>query len=99
MIRFILYLLFLLTACVSFSQTYKVEEITVSCTPFSVEGLNSKYDDFSPFVYKDKLVFTSGRETSLVLSGENNWKKTGYINLFSVNLKNGLSDTTTYRNA
>jgi len=99
MIRSASLILLLTLATKGFSQTYKVEEITVTCTPFLIKGLNSKYDDFSPVVYGDKLVFTSGRETSLVLAGENNWKKTGHLNLFAANLKSNWSDTTTYRNA
>jgi outer membrane protein OmpA-like peptidoglycan-associated protein len=97
MTRSALHILFLLFTASAFSQTYKVEEISVSCTPFAIEGLNSKYDDFSPTVFHDKLVFASGRETSLVLSGENNWKKTGHVNLFAANMKSGWSDTSSYR--
>ncbi|MBI3136525.1 MAG: OmpA family protein [Bacteroidetes bacterium] len=95
--RSILFIALLIFTGNASTQTYKVEEITISCTPFSIEGLNSAYDDFSPVVINNQLVFTSGRETSLVLSGENNWKKTGHVNLFAVNLKNGWSDTSAYR--
>ena len=83
--------------CVS-GQTYKVEEVFITCTTYPVKGINSQYDDFSPAVVNNQLVFTSGRETDLVLAGENNWKKTGYMNLFTSDLKKGWSDTTAFKN-
>lgn len=89
---------FSLISLYSFGQTYQVEDVSVICTPHMATGLNSKYNDFSPVVVNNQLVFTSGRETDLVLSGENNWKKIGYLNLFSVDLKKDWSDTTDYKN-
>ena len=42
---------------------------------------------FSPVLYGDQLIFTSGRESNLVLQGENNWRKTGFYNIFSTKFK------------
>lgn len=80
-----------------YAQTYKVEEVTIRCTTFPAIDLNSKYDDFCATIVNDQLIFSSGRETSLVLAGENNWKKTGHTNLFVCPLPNGYSDTTQYK--
>ena len=98
MLRFVITSIVLAFAVNGLSQTYKVEEASITCTPFTIKGINSKYDDFSPVVTGDQLVFTSGREKDLVLAGENNWKKTGHLNLFATDLKKGWSDTSSYRN-
>jgi len=98
MLKIIFTLLILLTFTVVDGQTYKVEEVSISCTSFTIAGINSKYDDFCPTVVGDQLIFTSGRETDLVLTGENNWKSTGFMNLFVAQLKKGWSDTSTYKN-
>ncbi|UKN03208.1 OmpA family protein [Paracrocinitomix mangrovi] len=81
----------------SFAQTYKVEEVSYSFEIFEVKGLNSKFADFCPVIYNDQLVFTSGRESDLVLLGENNWKSTGYLNLFKADIKHGFGDTAVYK--
>lgn len=74
------------------SQTYKVEEVSYEFVVEEIMGINSKYDDFSPVLFNDQLIFTSGRESNLVLQGENNWGKTGFYNLFEVTLN--LKDST-----
>ena len=68
------------------AQTYKVEEVSYEFIIENISGVNSKYDDFSPVLFNDKIVFTSGRESNLVLQGENNWGKTGFYNLFIADL-------------
>jgi outer membrane protein OmpA-like peptidoglycan-associated protein len=80
----------------SSSQTYKVEEITYEFVVSEIEGLNSKYHDFSPIIYGEELIITSGRESNLVLQGENNWKNTGFLNVFSSKFKGELSATTSF---
>src|SRR5690606_12949556 len=77
------------------AQTYKVEEVSYDFSIEPISGVNSKYDDFSPVLFNNKLIFTSGRESNLVLLGENNWGKTGFYNLFVVDLK--LKDSSTYK--
>lgn len=74
------------------AQTYKVEEVSYDFQVKEIKGLNSKYDEFSPYFKDDQLIFTSGRESNLVLMGENNWRKTGFYNVFVANIKS--SDST-----
>jgi outer membrane protein OmpA-like peptidoglycan-associated protein len=98
MLKHLLLLPVLVAALSLYGQTYKVEEVTIECTTYSIKGINSNYDDFSPSVVNNQLIFTSGRETDLVHAGENNWKRTGYLNLFVTELKKGWSDTSSYKN-
>lgn len=80
----------------SLAQTYKVEEITYEFQIKEVNGVNSKYHDFSPVVYGDQLLITSGRESNLVLQGENNWKKTGFMNIFASSYKGEITADTKF---
>ncbi len=80
------------------AQTYKVEKVAMDFETFDTEGINSKYPDFSPVILGNKIIFTSGRESDLVLIGENNWKSTGFLNLFVADIKNGFSDSSEYKN-
>ncbi|MFN3917928.1 MAG: OmpA family protein [Flavobacteriales bacterium] len=58
----------------------------------------NKYDEFSPVVYGDKLIFVSNREFDARLYGENNWQKKKYYNLFVVDVKAHKDDTLAHRN-
>ena len=78
------------------AQTYKVEEITYDFEVKEIDGINSKYDDFSPVIFKNQLIITSGRESNLVLQGENNWGKTGFLNVFSSSFKGELNAETKF---
>lgn len=71
----------------SHAQTYKVEEVSFEFSIHPIQGINSKYDDFSPVWMNDQLIFTSGRESNLVLQGENNWRKKGFVNVFASDFK------------
>lgn len=90
MIKSIFTGLFIFFAIAGFGQTYKVEEVTYKFEIHPVQGINSQYNDFSPVALGDKLIFTSGRESNLVLEGENNWGKTGFINVFEASFKEGI---------
>lgn len=82
---------FLLALSVS-GQTYQILEVEIGCTPFEVDGMNSSGSDFSPFVSGEFLYITSSREYDLHNLGENNWKKSGYLNVFKTRLKGDVDE-------
>lgn len=78
------------------NETRKVE-ITYEIK--DLPGLNSEGFEFSPALYKDRIVFTSDREFDLVNIGENNWKKRTRLNLFVVDVKNFGNDSLEFSEA
>lgn len=84
-------ILVLFQTLIANAQTYKVEEVIYSFSFSEIPAINSRYDDFSPQLLDNQIIFTSGREANLVLKGENNWRKTGFYNVFSTEIKE--SDT------
>lgn len=89
--KFRLLILFLVALQLSFGQTYEVVEVQLEANVISLSGINSKYSDFSPFVFDSKLYFTSMREYDLYNLGENNWKNTGFLNVFEAELKGDIT--------
>jgi outer membrane protein OmpA-like peptidoglycan-associated protein len=85
--KYIIFTYTLLSSFGGLAQTYKVEEVLYTFGFIEVPKLNSTYDDFSPQMIGDQIIFTSGRESNLVLLGENNWGKTGFYNVFSATIK------------
>jgi len=55
-------------------------------------GINSDKSDFGPTYYKDKLVFTSGRDMVSVFARKNKWENQDYLRLFSSEIKIGQLD-------
>ena len=94
------YILTLLTLSnTSIGQTYEVIEMSLEAQPRELQGVNSKYSDFSPFVYQDQLFFTSMREYDLYHVGENNWSNTGFLNVFVSELKGEITAETKIKTA
>lgn len=54
---------------------------------YPMSGLNTFHSEFSPFVYDDKLMFTSARNEDLVNSNENSFSNEGYHTIFSAILE------------
>lgn len=82
--------LFLYVLCFSllgFSQTYEIVEVDIVCESSSIEGINSKGSDFSPFISNGEFYMTSSREFDKFNLGENNWKNSGYLNIFKAKIK------------
>ena len=48
----------------------------------NVESINSIYSDFSPFFYKDKLIFISDRDVDLMSDNNYSWTNFGYLDLY-----------------
>jgi len=46
-------------------------------------GINSEKSDFGPTYYRDKLMFTSGRDLVSVLGRKNKWENQDYLRLFT----------------
>ncbi|MEX1001380.1 MAG: OmpA family protein [Crocinitomicaceae bacterium] len=80
------------------AQTYEVVEVEISCTPKTIEGLNSEGSEFCPFVSGQTLYFTSNREYDLFNIGENNWKNSGYLNIFKAPLKSDIGTDMKFKN-
>jgi hypothetical protein len=86
LVRFLFIILFCTTS-IGFGQTYEILEVDIVCESFDLKGLNTKGSDFSPYVSGDDFYFTSSREYDLFNLGENNWTKSGYLNIFSGKIK------------
>ncbi|MCB9224184.1 MAG: OmpA family protein [Crocinitomicaceae bacterium] len=74
-------------AAISWGQTYEILEVEIQCEAFELKELNTPGSDFSPFVYGDQFYMTSSREYDLHNLGENNWKRSGYLNIFTGSIK------------
>lgn len=94
------YLFFLSCSLASFAQTYQVLEVemTAESKPLVDNDINTKGMEFAPFVSGDKIYFASNREFDLTNFGENNWKKSGYLNVFQADIKGGVSENSKIKN-
>lgn len=97
MLRVILFLFSFATLVVN-AQTFQVVEVEISCESKSIDGLNSKAADFSPFVNNGNFYFTSSREYDLMNLGENNWSKLNRLNIFSAKIKGDISENIKLKN-
>lgn len=73
------------------SQTYEIIEVEIECTPNSIPDFNTDAAEFCPYVYGDDIYFTSSREYDMHNFGENNWKRSGHLNMFKAEIKGELS--------
>ena len=60
---------------------------------FSIYGINTSYNEFSPVLYKDNFVFVSDREYDLKTLGEGNWNKTIHVNIFNAKFEDIFKDS------
>jgi outer membrane protein OmpA-like peptidoglycan-associated protein len=86
-----LFLFFALIGTFVSAQTYEVKDVTMSGSMTEIKEINSEGTDFSPYVFGDKLYFTSNREFDMFNLGENNWKNGGYLNIYSAQFKGDIS--------
>lgn len=90
---------FVNTPKVSASKDYRMESIrnsiknltqltAIDSANIKVASLsfNSEYSDFSPVIYKGKLVFTSDRISSSFVKRRHTWTDKNFTNLFYINL-------------
>jgi outer membrane protein OmpA-like peptidoglycan-associated protein len=52
-----------------------------------LDNINTPHAEFSPVVYKNKLVFTSDRSQDLVNNSTYSWDDTPYLNVFEAEIK------------
>ncbi|CAG5077913.1 OmpA family protein [Parvicella tangerina] len=50
--------------------------------PFTVEGINTEFNDFSPVIFRDQVVFTSDRPASVYDLSRNKWSDAPYLSIF-----------------
>lgn len=55
---------------------------------FGNAGINSEYSDYGSSFYKNKLVFTSARDTGFVSSKKHSWDNQSYTNLYCAEVDN-----------
>ncbi len=88
MIKKIITYCFLLVGSVAYTQTYKVVDVSFKTTSIQpLNKINTPGVEFSPVWINNTLVFTSSREFDLLAYGENNWKNSGYLNIYKSELK------------
>jgi len=75
---------YLLNAC-----DYEAELMTKSVSSYEIQDcdFNSASDDFSPFFYKNGLVFTSERDTNPIVHRTHNWTGNPFLELYYVDAK------------
>ena len=91
-------LFFGLFASVAFGQAYEIVEVEMVGNAAVIEEINTEGVDFAPFVTQNKLYFTSSREYDLFNVGENNWAKSGYLNIYMSEYKSEISATSKFKN-
>lgn len=66
------------------SQKDYLSEIKKNSGRYRIEnaGINSEFSDYGTAFYKDKLVFTSARDTGGISSRKHSWTNQSYTNLF-----------------
>lgn len=94
----ILFFFSLLLSLAGFSQTYEVIKVEIKCEAKPLtNSINSEGNDFSPYVYDNTLYFSSDRDPDIMLTGQNNWSRTKYINLYQATLKGDITPDTKMR--
>nr|MCU0347030.1 OmpA family protein [Saprospiraceae bacterium] len=74
----------LLNAC-----DYEAELMTKAITSYEITNcdFNSASDDFSPFFYKNGMVFSSERDTNPIIRRTHNWTGNPFLELYYVDVK------------
>ena len=99
MIKKIITYCFFLVSFTTLAQTYKVVDVDYEISSIKpLNKINSFGVEFSPIWLNNMLVFTSSREFDLLTLGENNWKNSGYLNLYQSQLKSKyLTDSAKFK--
>lgn len=95
--RFVLIFFFILSGFLVSAQTYEIKEVTMSGTMTEIKEINTDGTDFAPFVSGNKIYFTSNREFDMFNLGENNWKKGGFLNVYSAEFKGEISPESKFK--
>jgi outer membrane protein OmpA-like peptidoglycan-associated protein len=85
------------------AQAYKVTEVnyvTQVNPKMDLENVNTQGSEFGPVWHVNQLIFTSSREFDMLALGENNWKNSGYLNIYKSELKGKyLTDSSKFKKA
>ncbi len=78
----------------TYAQTYEVVDVTFKASSIQpIPQINNLGSEFSPVWYNNNtIVFTSSREFDLLAYGENNWKNSGKLNVYSAEVKEKYID-------
>lgn len=94
----LIYLTFML-ALSGTAQTYEVIKVDIKCDAMEMTGApNTNANDFSPFIVDNMIYFSSDRNPDILLGGENNWERGGYINLYQGQIKGDVNEAVKVRN-
>ncbi len=58
-----------------------------------IGGINTSVSEFCPVIFGNQLIYTSDREYNLNTWGEDSWKRNGFLNLYSADIINTLTDS------
>jgi outer membrane protein OmpA-like peptidoglycan-associated protein/tetratricopeptide (TPR) repeat protein len=74
-----------LRAKLAFSQKDYLEQIKKNSGRYNLNnaGINSKYSDYGSAFYKDKIIFTSARDTGGLINRKHDWTGESFTNLYS----------------
>ena len=90
--------IFILFVGMGYAQSYEVIDISYAGKVKEIKNINSPGIEFCPSWVNNELIFTSSREFDLLTLGENNWKNSGYLNVYKTNIKGeNLSDTVKFK--
>jgi outer membrane protein OmpA-like peptidoglycan-associated protein len=97
--KYLLSIVLLFVCTILFSQTYEVVDVAFDGNVKPIKNINTDGIEFSPIVLDGSLIFTSAREFDKLAYGENNWKNSGYLNVFIADIKeNYVSDSSNFKN-
>lgn len=57
-----------------------------------LEGINTVYSEFSPFIIKNDIAFASDRPASNFELNKSKWTETSYVSLFKISASNAFSE-------
>ena len=90
--------IFVLFVGVINAQTYEIIEVSYEGTVKEIKNVNTPGIEFSPVWVNNELIFTSSREFDLLALGENNWKSSGYLNVYKTGIKGtDINDSTKFK--
>ncbi len=68
------------------AEKFRSDRFRIRFEVSSLPDLNTEASEFSPFIYEDKLIFTSNRESNYLDYGMNRWERNAHLSLFRVEL-------------
>jgi len=88
--------LFLASTFAQAEDQDRIAEKEIEFEVKNVYGLNSKYAEFSPVIFNQKLIFASDREYDITSFGEGNWEHNKHVNIFAAKVKSYVNDSVVF---